>query len=142
MKKILLLIFASAVSISALSCNYYDLDDAFGEAYDRAAYGNWCGPGRSGPDDPVDSLDGLCMNHDNCYLGKNVPYEDYASCTPDATDKLACDQTFVDGLNALDANSDNWGEEAPPAGMKAEAEQYMLDALLIFGQCVELHSAP
>lgn len=30
-------------------------------------YGNWCGPGVSGPAAPIDDLDACCMTHDNCY---------------------------------------------------------------------------
>lgn len=35
-----------------------------------AVHGLWCGPGRSGPGEPVDTLDRLCMNHDHCYADK------------------------------------------------------------------------
>ena len=30
-------------------------------------YGNWCGPGCSGPSAPVDDVDRCCMVHDKCY---------------------------------------------------------------------------
>lgn len=30
-------------------------------------HGNWCGPGHSGPGEPVDRLDAACMAHDLCY---------------------------------------------------------------------------
>lgn len=30
-------------------------------------YGNWCGPGHSGPGAPIDLLDRMCKNHDECY---------------------------------------------------------------------------
>lgn len=30
-------------------------------------WGNWCGPKHSGPDAPLDTLDRLCMEHDECY---------------------------------------------------------------------------
>jgi hypothetical protein len=30
-------------------------------------YGHWCGPGHSGPADPIDELDTICMRHDKCY---------------------------------------------------------------------------
>jgi hypothetical protein len=32
-----------------------------------ALYGNWCGPGASGPGAPIDDLDACCMAHDQCY---------------------------------------------------------------------------
>jgi hypothetical protein len=42
-------------------------------------YGNWCGPGCSGPADPINDVDACCQSHDHCYdsLG-------YFSCTCDA----------------------------------------------------------
>jgi hypothetical protein len=30
-------------------------------------YGNWCGPGCSGPGPPIDDLDRCCQIHDTCY---------------------------------------------------------------------------
>lgn len=30
-------------------------------------YGNWCGPGHSGPEAPIDNLDKACKQHDLCY---------------------------------------------------------------------------
>lgn len=30
-------------------------------------YGNWCGPGCSGPSDPIDGVDSCCKTHDLCY---------------------------------------------------------------------------
>lgn len=30
-------------------------------------YGNWCGPGHSGPKNPRDALDKACWRHDICY---------------------------------------------------------------------------
>ncbi|RXT07249.1 hypothetical protein EIZ39_13995 [Ammoniphilus sp. CFH 90114] len=30
-------------------------------------YGNWCGPGCSGPNRPIDGLDACCRSHDRCY---------------------------------------------------------------------------
>ncbi|GAA1725182.1 hypothetical protein GCM10009793_22890 [Brachybacterium phenoliresistens] len=33
-------------------------------------YGNWCGPGHSGPGAPIDLLDRMCKNHDECYARK------------------------------------------------------------------------
>ena len=30
-------------------------------------YGNWCGPGCSGPGAPISPVDSCCKSHDNCY---------------------------------------------------------------------------
>lgn len=30
-------------------------------------YGNWCGPGHSGPGAPIDPVDRVCCLHDQCY---------------------------------------------------------------------------
>ena len=30
-------------------------------------YGNWCGAGRSGPEEPVDVIDKCCQEHDLCW---------------------------------------------------------------------------
>ncbi|HAT4258432.1 TPA: hypothetical protein I9068_001766 [Clostridium perfringens] len=40
-----------------------------------AVYGNWCGPGHSGPAAPVDRIDKCCWLHDSCY-GSNEPQKD------------------------------------------------------------------
>lgn len=41
-------------------------------------WGNWCGPGHSGPQAPVDILDAQCKKHDLCYDRKG-----YFSCSCD-----------------------------------------------------------
>jgi hypothetical protein len=33
-------------------------------------YGNWCGPGNSGPGTPVDAVDEVCCRHDQCYSSR------------------------------------------------------------------------
>lgn len=42
-------------------------------------WGNWCGPGHSGPGAPKDTLDTLCMRHDKCYAARG-----YFNCYCDA----------------------------------------------------------
>lgn len=54
---------------------------------DIPVWGNYCGPGHSGPGKPIDLLDTACMHHDNCY-GK----EGYWSCN--------CDKGLVDEINS------------------------------------------
>lgn len=33
-------------------------------------HGRYCGPGHSGPGNPIDTLDRICMEHDRCYASK------------------------------------------------------------------------
>lgn len=47
-------------------------------------HGNWCGPGCSGPSEPVDATDRCCMIHDKCYDANG-----YFNCQCD-WDVLAC----------------------------------------------------
>ncbi|MGY4691595.1 hypothetical protein [Salibacterium sp. K-3] len=47
-------------------------------------YGNWCGPGCSGPEAPISEVDTCCMEHDNCYAE-----EGYFDCGCDE-DILQC----------------------------------------------------
>lgn len=47
------------------------LDDISSEMVELDAvclYGNWCGPGCSGPAAPIDGLDACCQTHDQCYI--------------------------------------------------------------------------
>lgn len=39
----------------------------YGERFSMPVWGRYCGPGHSGPGDPIDLLDNACMHHDNCY---------------------------------------------------------------------------
>lgn len=41
-------------------------------------YGNWCGPGCSGPGAPIDDVDACCKAHDECYSRRG-----YSSCSCD-----------------------------------------------------------
>lgn len=41
-------------------------------------YGNWCGPGCSGPGAPIDGIDSCCQLHDTCY-----EYMGYFNCSCD-----------------------------------------------------------
>lgn len=41
-------------------------------------YGNWCGPGYSGPGDPIDVVDMCCKSHDQCYDQRG-----YSTCSCD-----------------------------------------------------------
>ncbi|MFC5131892.1 phospholipase A2 family protein [Paeniglutamicibacter kerguelensis] len=34
---------------------------------DLRLYGNWCGPGHSGPGEPIDAVDEACCRHDTCF---------------------------------------------------------------------------
>ena len=50
-----------------------------GAAASIPVWGNWCGPGHSGPGAPKDTLDTLCMRHDKCYAARG-----YFNCYCDA----------------------------------------------------------
>lgn len=52
-------------------------------------YGNWCGPGNSGPGAPTNTLDRLCMNHDKCYAARG-----YFSCSCDRELVAAIDREY------------------------------------------------
>jgi hypothetical protein len=54
-------------------------------------YGNWCGPGHSGPGAPVDPVDQVCCKHDKCYSS-----EGYLDCK--------CDRDLVRRLPAAMAD--------------------------------------
>ena len=56
-------------------------------------YGNWCGPGHSGPGNPIDSLDTLCKTHDNCYAAawKNNP-------STNGKQICSCDQALMNSI--------------------------------------------
>lgn len=53
---------------------------------DMPGYGNWCGPGNSGPAAPTNTLDRLCMHHDKCYAARG-----YFSCS--------CDDELIANIN-------------------------------------------
>lgn len=55
-------------------------------------YGNWCGPGHSGPGAPVDPVDQVCCKHDKCYSS-----EGYLDCK--------CDRDMIRRLPAAMADS-------------------------------------
>ena len=54
-------------------------------------YGNWCGPGNSGPGQPIDAVDGVCYLHDKCYDDNG-----YFDC--------ACDRDLIARMPAAIAN--------------------------------------
>ncbi len=116
------------------SCNYDELNDALEHAIERSWYGNWCGPMHGGGT-PVDSIDSLCQAHDSCYDGVPVSDEMYYQCTPGG--KLTCDEIFVNAMKSLEDDPRQW-DDPPPSGMEDEAAQYRIDAIKLFGGCVDL----
>jgi hypothetical protein len=119
------------------ACNFEELNDAFDLALERSQYGNWCGPHHSGDASTpaIDSLDEQCKTHDQCYDTVPVADEDYYQCAPGA--KVTCDQTFVNNLNALGDDPAAWPN--PPAPENREkAKTYRIDAIKIFGSCVDM----
>jgi hypothetical protein len=128
-----------SAALTLASCNYDELNDALEHAIERSWYGNWCGPMHSGavPGNGVDSLDDLCEAHDNCYSLVPVTGDLYYECSPKASGKYNCDKTFVDDMKDLDSDPLNWLRK-PPSGMEDEAAQFRIDAIKLFGGCVDL----
>ncbi|RDW19428.1 phospholipase [Oceanobacillus arenosus] len=46
---------------------------------------NWCGPGCSGPDKPINAVDAVCKEHDICYRKTG----DYCRCDVQFVNRLA-----------------------------------------------------
>lgn len=46
---------------------------------------NWCGPGCSGPDKPINDVDAACKEHDICYQKTR----DYCRCDDQFVNRLA-----------------------------------------------------
>jgi len=59
---------------------------------------NWCGPGCSGPGNPVNAVDAACKAHDECYKA----YGNYC----------ACDQAFIKQLLSLQNSYTQEGRHA------------------------------
>lgn len=55
-------------------------------------YGNWCGPGNSGPGAPIDRVDQVCCRHDKCYSDRG-----YLDCS--------CDRELIASMPAAIAHS-------------------------------------
>lgn len=58
-------------------------------------YGNWCGPGCSGPGDPISAVDVCCKEHDLCYSKKGYF-------------NRSCDDALVDCLAPYVVQGDKW----------------------------------
>ncbi|MFZ5967056.1 MAG: hypothetical protein ACOYVK_07760 [Bacillota bacterium] len=58
-------------------------------------YGNWCGPGCSGPGDPISPVDACCKEHDLCYGEKGYF-------------NRSCDDALVDCLAPYVVQGDKW----------------------------------
>jgi len=134
MKRIIFLMMIVAAGAFA-SCNYEEINDALEHAIERSWYGNWCGPMHGGGT-PVDEIDSLCKAHDECYAANSIAGDQYYECAP-GVKVTTCDKPFVIGMRGLDENPALWSPPAP-SGMEDEAAQYRLDALKLFGGCVDL----
>jgi hypothetical protein len=70
--------------------------------YDPCIYGNYCGPGCSGPGDPIDSVDSCCKEHDDCYTDAKT-LKQYCECDQQLL-KCMAEQSLnvvTDGPNAV-----------------------------------------
>ena len=73
----------------------------------RNIYGNWCGPGGSGP--VVDPLDQCCFDHDSCYDKCNTTWKDKVFGTKDqqrAVQMQSCDKSLCDCLEKIDPKNE------------------------------------
>lgn len=124
-----------AAAMTFVSCNYDELNEALEHAIERSWYGNWCGPMHGGGSE-IDSLDTLCKAHDDCYSSNSIADSQYYECAP-GIKVTTCDKPFVIGMKGLNDNPALWGSP-PPAGMEDEAAQFRIDAIKLFGGCVDL----
>ncbi|HAT1549264.1 hypothetical protein HMPREF3153_12255 [Corynebacterium sp. HMSC06C06] len=69
------------------------------ETRDMPGYGNWCGPGHSGPGAPINTLDSLCQKHDKYYGSRG-----YFACS--------CDRELVQGIRKNRGKFNGIGENA------------------------------
>ena len=80
-----LFLFCLTTTVEAVddSVNSLDKSQSTESSTIMPNYGNWCGPNHpeniATADEPIDSLDLICKNHDLCYLEKG-----YLSCECDA----------------------------------------------------------
>lgn len=94
-----------SLDVLVLDFEDYQLDQYLDRAIDEAieeenldyldvpcVYGNWCGPGCSGPAPPVDGIDRCCQAHDRCYGRRG-----YFACS--------CDRDLVKCLAPYSARS-------------------------------------
>ncbi|TFE00546.1 phospholipase [Jeotgalibacillus salarius] len=58
----------------------------------------WCGPGCSGPGDPINKTDAACKAHDECYR--------------DTGNRCACDKEFIKKLSSLQSPRSKEGRHA------------------------------
>lgn len=58
-------------------------------------YGNWCGPGCSGPEPPISPVDTCCKQHDECYKENGYFSRD-------------CNKEFIDCLAPYVVQGDKW----------------------------------
>lgn len=74
-------------------------------------YGNWCGPYLSGLGMPIDSLDWICKEHDECYKKHNINmFTPRENC-----DRKKCDIDLVNRLSNLPENPLDW--QFPPPSL-------------------------
>lgn len=128
MKKLLYLILGILIAASVtMGCNN---DDST-----RLTYGNYCGPGHTGPGAPVDDLDDCCMAHDTCYEDNSIDFYEYAVCRDG--EKRTCDEAFVQCMIDITTDTTIW--VIPPQD-NTLAINYYNYAYDIFNFCINLKS--
>ncbi|AXI08531.1 phospholipase [Oceanobacillus zhaokaii] len=76
---------------------------------------NWCGPGCSGPDKPINAVDAACKEHDICYRKTR--------------DYCRCDDQFVNRLTKL---QDPYTEEGRQARLMLQYMRIQRDINCLF----------
>lgn len=74
----------------------------------RNIYGNWCGPGGSGP--VLDPVDQCCYDHDSCYGACGATWRDKVFGTRDRTRRSemgSCDSSMCACLDDIDPKNDD-----------------------------------
>lgn len=89
-------LLAAGIELNRFAASY-DGSDSGIQLRSMPGYGNWCGPGNSGPGAPINTLDRLCQQHDRCYGNRG-----YFSCS--------CDRELIQGIR--DNSFSGFGENA------------------------------
>lgn len=92
-------------------------------------YGNWGGPGHSGPGAPIDAMDQCFKQHDVCYLDLGVTS---TRCGDPSESKNRCGHDLVWCLDRIGGDPTAWNKPAPDL---ERARTYWQEARSTFQAC-------